>query len=893
MRVYDPAGVQSGSITVPGTTIVYTAVDYPIGHWEDPDGCGAVWVVDDYRQAILTGLPMSPGLPVGVNNATATVRNNAGVTSNYSWSYTVDLPPTIPTVAPADQAVVSALAPTISATIADEDSSFGVVMTVDGSAVVPTYNAGTKTFSYTPSVPYPDFSQHFVTIQVQDSRGSTTSRSWSFTIVNDQSGAWAGYSAYAPGSGSTLTNADVPLGVTVDSILNGFTATNPNSNPASKLYLDGAQLSTYADFPVGYWDGDPDCGASWIVTDPTLMRLSANAPNVPDGPHTVRAEVVDDMNLTNATEWSFTMAAPPKASNHSPAAGTSDTTPEIRADITDNGGVPTVAMQVDGAPVPATFNSSTGVVSYTPTVPLSDNATHTVTLDMSDAGGLASTFSWDFRIASAGTATFSNWMPARNATIAVPNTYVRARAVSSFDMVTASTRIWVDNVPRPVSYLSGGTARDFTAQAYVTGLGDGPHTARMAVTDVNSITTETTWTFTVAIQPTVSSPVPVNGTTVYVPRPTIGLTMADNMPGPLNVRLTLDGTVVLNEARSQGNVRWTPPADLTAANHTVTALVTDAVGSTRSTTWTFRVQAGAAMSDANDCATCHPSYVPSHPATDCLGCHSEGTDTTGNHDIVGDPAPAGPCVGCHGGHGNALSFTAAQCAGCHSAAWPSVPQHPASEYEPAHTTSTTGCTDCHDASLIDEHAKYPTTGAFKNQCATCHTSTSAQVQQAIATGNTACDACHATTSHVAQHATTLAPSCEQCHEPNLVEEHSDCATCHESADGDVIAAIAAGNKTCDACHSAGAVGHEALHNDISVDGCSACHSFSSNAFFDNHTGVDCDECHSSPSAINPALDYSCGTCHTPSSTPWSLVLGALGALGAIVVLPQRRREGRC
>ena len=155
---YDPAGVQSGSISVPGTTIVYTAVDYPIGHWEDPDGCGAVWVVDDYRQAVLTGLPMSPGLPVGVNNATATVRNNSGVTSNYTWSYTVDLPPTIPTVAPADQAVVNALTPTISATIADEDSNFGVVMTVDGSAVVSTYNAGTKTLSYTPSVPYPDFS---------------------------------------------------------------------------------------------------------------------------------------------------------------------------------------------------------------------------------------------------------------------------------------------------------------------------------------------------------------------------------------------------------------------------------------------------------------------------------------------------------------------------------------------------------------------------------------------------------------------------------------------------------------------------------------------------------------------------------------------------------------
>ena len=84
----------------------------------------------------------------------------------------------------------------------------------------------------------------------------------------------------------------------------------------------------------------------------------------------MRAEVVDDMNLTNATQWSFTMAAPPGRPTTARLRGLGHHA-EIRANITDNGGVPTVAMKVDGATVPAAFSSSTGLVSYTPTVPLS------------------------------------------------------------------------------------------------------------------------------------------------------------------------------------------------------------------------------------------------------------------------------------------------------------------------------------------------------------------------------------------------------------------------------------------------------------------------------------------------------------------------------------------
>ena len=228
--------------------------------------------------------------------------------------------------------------------------------------------------------------------------------------------------------------------------------------------------------------------------------------------------------------------------------------------------------------------------------------------------------------------------------------------------------------------------------------------------------------------------------------------MADNMPGPLNVRLTLDGTVVLNEPRSQGNVRWTPPANLTAANHTVTALVTDAVGSSGSTTWTFRVQAGAAMSDANDCANCHPSYVlGSHPYTDCYGCHSEGTDVDGNHISWAIRPRRGRASAVMVGPRERLSFTAGQCADCHSTTWPAShgmtrpstgpPTRPRLPGAPTATThrSSTSTLSTRRRGRSRTSARRATR-AHRPPC-----------NRRSPPGTRPCDACHASVSHYDMH----------------------------------------------------------------------------------------------------------------------------------------------
>jgi hypothetical protein len=144
--------------------------------------------------------------------------------------------------------------------------------------------------------------------------------------------------------------------------------------------------------------------------------------------------------------------------------------------------------------------------------------------------------------------------------------------------------------------------------------------------------------------------------------------------------------------------------------------------------------------------------------------------------------------------------------------------------------------------------------------------------------------------------TTPFGTCSACHSAALTTEHQNRGyscdePCHSGAgagDPNVIAAINNNDTSCEACHGA-TPDHSTQHNNIEVDGCSACHSFAGNAFFDNHAGYDCDECHSGPGAINPALNYSCGSCHTPSTTPWSLMLGVFAGVALLVTPAVRRR----
>ena len=198
---------------------------------------------------------------------------------------------------------------------------------------------------------------------------------------------------------------------------------------------------------------------------------------------------------------------------------------------------------------------------------------------------------------------------------------------------------------------------------------------------------------------------------------------------------------------------------------------------------------------------------------------------------------------------------------------------------------STAHTASYPQNLTQHQANQPTTVSWQppsNLSAGSHTM---QVQVTDASSNSVTSSIWSivVAAAIPPHITTTPfGTCSACHSAAINTEHQNRGyTCDEpchsgsgSGDQDVIDAINNNDTSCEACHGA-TPDHSTQHNNIEVDGCSACHSFAGNAFFDNHAGYDCDECHSGPGAINPALDYSCGSCHTPSTTPWSLMLGVV------------------
>lgn len=234
--------------------------------------------------------------------------------------------------------------------------------------------------------------------------------------------------------------------------------------------------------------------------------------------------------------------------------------------------------------------------------------------------------------------------------------------------------------------------------------------------------------------------------------------------------------------------------------------------------------------DANNprCSACHPlAAVPHHDYHEyaafnasCQGarCHSSYLDT--EHANRGhrcqvchanpDPVRAATCEAAISGHDR-------RCQACHGAvgetghydiheASPRLddPSKPYGDF----------CFACHSNNLMDEHPRHRAADGSYMDCDTCHGVVSGPVADAIAAGNTRCDACHPVHGNVVaihESPTTQRGNvidgleCNECHKSNLATEHDKvgvlCSTCHDSGDATVLAAIDGADTTCMACHA--------------------------------------------------------------------------------------------
>ncbi len=263
----------------------------------------------------------------------------------------------------------------------------------------------------------------------------------------------------------------------------------------------------------------------------------------------------------------------------------------------------TTTMTINGTPVPVTLDypgywadpdcEENWVVSdwtaATVSTPSSlREGTYTVEVTVRTQSSGTSTYSWTFTIAYTPdtAATFWSRSPAPGASITAPAP-LQSWVGPASGRPLGAVKFYLDGVAQTTFSVAGGGGSVYAYTPTIAS-SEGTHTARLEVLDNVGRYTDSIWTFNTQIKPTLSAPVPAGGLSYAGPRPQIGLTIADNTPGQLGVRLVLDGTEVYNAQTNQGAFRWTPTFDLASGvNHVATATVTDAVGNTSTLSWEF------------------------------------------------------------------------------------------------------------------------------------------------------------------------------------------------------------------------------------------------------------------------------------------------------------------
>ncbi len=401
---------------------------------------------------------------------------------------------------------------------------------------------------------------------------------------------------------------------------------------------------------------------------------------------------------------------------------------------------------------------------------------------------------------------------------------------------------------------------------------------------------------------TFSGASPKAGSISAVSKPTVSVTVSDRygIKGTASYSMTLDGKAVkptVTYARGYGYTRCTMTfkvgSALSSAAHSVLVKVTDLKKKVSSYSWKFTVDTVAPTTVVYGLPT-----TPD-PATITLSATDAGCGVARIYYIL-DGGPTLPYLLPILGTDYNQSFAL----GTHTLVYWAVDM--LGNVEQAHTATFTvsdwhalptssadqsclaaGCHAAANIQIIHQHA-----GPSGGCSSTCH-------KQGVTPSND-CVSCHPAPANHATHltivsqATTGTADCTAvgCHGGSgidVVAVHGgDCATCHDSSDASVTAAVAGGGATCETCHGeiaphvvpahqlvvGGACFNPGCHNaDVSVihaswvdpPGCAACH-----ANPDHAASTDCSTCHPSlhqnetavhVSVATTAGTITCQTCH--------------------------------
>jgi hypothetical protein len=721
----------------------------------------------------------------------------------------------------------------------------------------------------------------------------------------------ATFTSRTPASGSSSTNTRPTVSVSV------YDRYGVHGVGTVTLTLDGGAVTPLVRYTV--------TGAFNPATGYRRFKVSYTPPAaLAIGRHTVTVRVSDLKGKASATSWSFTVAAPYRASFSfaAPAGATPvGSRPTVSVVVYDKYGISSSAayrsMTIDGIARSTTITRISRTTrsrvscAIPASSPLGDGA-HTAIVTVRDVKGLVSSYGWTFQVdTTPPTTTLTGAFPIYE----LPSGQQTALQLSATDsgVGVAHTYYSLDGSP-----TVEGT---FIYKHFAVG----PHTLTYwSVDKLGNVEAPNVETATMA--PFHSVLPAYQSLTCFQTGCHVGSAVGTTTIDLGSIHASVGGCPICHAsgqptadcaaAGCHGATNAYPVTDPHPAHHPAivsTSTPTQCTNDTCHTSALIYAGIGSAYlgKTHTSCATCHNDSDPavviaiangeSGANVTCETCHfhmkSGSTPTyAAIHAQDGanrSHAVAGSCYssGCHGTDVSVTHTTGQNPPGC-------TVCHPNSVHTTTLHSATTDCGACHsDISTIHDFTHRNATGTQSAACVACHgtdlpsvhaslgcvchfdSSLAATMAPLVAANAAQCTDCHTSIDHISVHVVNQTGGpCVACHPGgNLIDIHGSrdstatCALCHSSPNPTVELAIASGVTTCTVCHGADlGVIHPTLDASHDVDQ-------STETTIDSANDT-CATCHAGSNLITIHVNnygLTCGTCHEDTST----VVGMAIALG--------------
>jgi len=409
-------------------------------------------------------------------------------------------------------------------------------------------------------------------------------------------------------------------------ILSGWTPANSTTIASTKPAISANVVSTTSDLKPSsvtakidgntvlailtlkghyqeYFDGE-GYDYNWVTDSNREGTISMNSPELAEGTHNVEVTIADMGGNSQTGTSSFSVDAPPKFTELSPAAssivGSLD---KISAVVSDSAGInwSTVVFKLDGTIVQHTTGGAIGTVSYEGVIADGDR---TVLIEAKDKNGNLGSKTWIFNKNSVN-AVACAWSPAKDSKVSAPNPQVSVYITASDDLNAATLVAKIDNIPVTPNLVNKGhmgrvwiddPEEGWWEPAWITDsykegtvtftppvLNDGVHEALVTIADKRGNLLTEKWSFTVGCPPTFTvSPAASNQYDAIV-----SAVIADN--GSVNwstVIMKINNTAVTTEVSQEtATVSYKGPCPNGTVNVYVEAK--DTAGNLGSKTWSF------------------------------------------------------------------------------------------------------------------------------------------------------------------------------------------------------------------------------------------------------------------------------------------------------------------